>query len=447
MKIIIIGCTHAGTAAAIKLAEFYPTAEITIYERNNNISFLSCGIALYIGGMIKNSDGLFYRTKDDLAKLGIDIRLEHEVVKLDLKNKSLNVKDINNNSTFNKEYDKLILTTGSLPIVPEIEGVTLDNIFLSKNYKQSEYIIDKMKSIDRVGIVGAGYIGVELAEAFEKYGKKVVLIDEKDRILNKYLDEDYTEIIEGTLRENRIDIVSGEHIDKFEGENGVVKSIKTNKNTYEVDMVILCIGSKANTRLVKNQLDIMDDGSVIVDEFMRTSNKDVMAAGDVAALLYNPTNKNKYIPLLSNAVKTGTILAYNINENKFKYSGTQGTTGIKIYNWNIASTGILYESAIESNLKYDYVVVEDHYRPEFMPTHETVRLKLVYEKSTNLIKGAQIISRIDLTQIVNIISACIEKKTTIDELAFMDFFFQPNYSKPWHILNVAGLKALDKNNK
>ena len=441
MRVAVIGCTHAGTAAIVNTAKLYPNAKITVYERNDNISFLSCGIALYVGGIVKDPKGLFYSSPEQLASLGVTTKMCHDVLETNLEEKKLKVKNLKTNEEFEDSFDKLIITTGSWPIVPKIEGINLENILLSKNFYHSNTIIEKAKNAKNIVVVGAGYIGVELVEAFQTNGKNVTLIDAEERILSKYLDKEFTETAEKAFRDHFIKLSLGELVTKFEGTDGKVSKVVTNKGEYEADLVILCIGFKPNTELFKGQVDMLPNGAILVDEYMRTNKVAVFAAGDSCAVMYNPTGKHQYIPLATNAVRMGTLIARNLVKPTTKSMGTQGTSGIKIYDYNIASTGLTEVTAKAAEIKIKTVTVEDNYRPEFMPTYDTAKLKLVYEEESKIILGAQIISKADLTQSINTMSVCIQNKMTIDELAFVDFFFQPHYNKPWNLLNLAGLNA------
>jgi len=441
MKVAVIGCTHAGTAAIVNTAKLYKDAEITVYERNDNISFLSCGIALYVGGVVKDPQGLFYSSPEALAELGVKTKMSHDVLNIDFDNKKLKVKNLKTGEEFEDSFDKLIITTGSWPIIPRIEGIDLENILLSKNFYHSNTIIEKAKSAKKITVVGAGYIGVELVEAFEMNGKEVTLIDSMDRILNKYLDKEFTDTAEETFKEHKIKLALGETVSKFEGKDGKVTKVITNKGEYETDLVILCIGFRPNTELFKGKLDMLPNGAIIVDEYMRTSKKDVFAAGDSASVVYNPTGKVEYIPLATNAVRMGTLIARNLVKPATRHLGTQGTSGIKIYDYNIASTGLTEESAKSAGLEVKAATITDNYRPEFMPTYDTATIKVVYETESERIVGAQLISKTDLTQLMNTMSVVIQNKMTIDELAFVDFFFQPHFNKPWNLLNIAALSA------
>ena len=195
--------------------------------------------------------------------------------------------------------------------------------------------------------------------------------------------------------------------------------------------------------LKDTSIEMLPNGAIIIDEYMRTSREDVFAAGDCCVVTYNPAKDTRYIPLATNAVRMGTLVARNIVKPTLKYMGTQGTSGIKIYEQNIASTGMTEEVAkATTKMNIATVSLTDNYRPEFMPTYEPATIKIVYDADTRRILGGQIISKIDLTQFMNTLSVVIQNNMTIEELAMTDFFFQPHYNKPWSLLNAVALKAL-----
>lgn len=442
MKVVVIGCTHAGTAAILNIKKLHPQYEVTVYERNGNISFLSCGIALYVGGVIKDPQGLFYSSPEKLADLGVVTRMRHDVKGVDFDQKTITVMNMESGEEFKDTYDKLIITTGSWPVIPKIKGVELENILLSKNYSHSNAIIEKANEARKITVVGAGYIGIELVEAFRNQGKEVALIDSQERILKRYLDSEFTDAVQKELTDRSIKLILNENVIGFEGTANKASYVVTDKGRYETDLVILCIGFRPNTDIFKGSLDMLPNGAIMVDEYMRTSRQDVFAAGDSCAVMYNPTGRHEYIPLATNAVRMGTLAARNLEEPSVKYMGTQGTSGIKVYSYNIASTGITEEYAKATDMEVTSSTVIDNYRPEFMPDYESLQLKVVYETKTRRIIGAQILSKADLTQSINTLSVCIQNRMTIDQLAFVDFFFQPHYNKPWNYLNSAGLNAL-----
>ncbi|MHA3224891.1 FAD-dependent oxidoreductase [Globicatella sulfidifaciens] len=447
MKVVVIGCTHAGTAAVKTILNENPGAEVVVYERNDNVSFLSCGIALYIGGVVKDPQGLFYSDPEELESLGADVNMEHDVTNVDLEAKKLNVKNLNSGEEFETTFDKLVLTTGSWPILPPFTGFDLENVQLCKNYRQAQEIFTRKTDAKKVVVIGGGYIGIELVEAFALEGKEVTLIDGLDRILNKYLDAEFTDVLEQDLRDRNVNVQLNQMVKGFEGENGKVTKVITDSAEYDADMVVVCVGFRPNTDLVKDQLETLPNGAIIVDNYMKTSHPDVFAAGDSTAVNYNPNGGHAYIPLATNAVRMGSLVGKNINGDKVAYRGTQSTSGLHLFGWNIGSTGVNEGSAKHFGLETRSVYVEDNYRPEFMPTNEKLYMKLVYEVGTDRIVGGQIMSKYDCTASANTLSLAIQNKMTIEDLAYVDFFFQPVFDRPWNYLNILAQAAVEQERK
>ncbi|QGQ47930.1 FAD-dependent oxidoreductase [Metabacillus sediminilitoris] len=443
MKIAVIGCTHAGTAAISNMIKLYPNADINVYEKNDNISFLSCGIALHVSGVVKDPNGLFYSSPEQLTEQGVNMFMKHEVIDVNIENKTIIARNLVTNETLHETFDKLVIATGSWPVIPKIEGIEMENVLLCKNFNHAQTIIEKAKHAQNIVVVGAGYIGIELVEAFEMSGKNVTLIDGEERVLSKYLDEPFTDILEADFQKRDIKLALGETVTRFVGNDEKrVAAVQTTNGTYEADLVILCIGFQPNTRLFRGQIDMLENGAIKVDEYMRTSNQDVFAAGDSCAIRYNPTGEHAYIPLATNAVRMGTLVAKNLIKPTIRYMGTQGTSGLRLFDQNIATTGLTETAALRMGMNVKSITILEHDRPEFMPTFEDIMLKIVYEEDTKRIVGAQVMSKVDVTQSINTLSVCIQNKMTTEELGFVDFFFQPHYNKPWNFLNQAGLQTI-----
>lgn len=442
MKIVAIGCTHAGTAAVTNAAKLYPDAEITVYERNNNISFLSCGIALYVEGVVKDVNGLFYSSPQALADLGVNTKMRHNVQKVDTKTKTLVVENLETGDTFEDQYDKLIITTGSWPIIPNLPGKDLDEVVLCKNFDHAQEIIKRAKTVESIVVVGGGYIGVELVEAFAVQGKKVTLIDMQERVLSQYYDKDLTDLAENEMRKMGADIRLDERVEAFEKTaHGAL--VKTDKGSYEGELIVQCIGFRPNTELFKDQLDMLPNGAIRVDDYMHTSAPDVFAAGDSAAIHFNPTAEERYVPLATNAVRMGTLTAYNLVKDTYKYLGTQSSSAIKIGEYNFSSTGLNRAAAEAAGMEVETATVVSTNRPAFMPTYEEVTLRIVYKKGTKELVGAELCSKDKgAVELINTLSVCIQNKMTTPELAMVDQFFQPHYDNPWSIINLAGLATL-----
>jgi NADPH-dependent 2,4-dienoyl-CoA reductase/sulfur reductase-like enzyme len=445
MRVVVIGCTHAGTAAVKTILKENPGTEVVVFERNDNISFLSCGIALYVGGVVKDAAGLFYSSPDELQQMGATIKMRHNVKRIDTEAKKVVAEDLATGEEIEVSYDKLVNTTGSWPIIPPIPGIDSKNILLCKNYDQAKDIIEHAKAAKKVVIVGGGYIGIELVEAFHESGKEVTLIDGLDRILNKYLDKEFTDILEQDLRSRGIALALDQTVTRFDAnEHGEVTAVVTSKGEYKTDMVILCVGFRPNNELLKGKVEMLPNGAIIVDEYMRTSNPDIFAAGDSCAVRYNPNGGMAYIPLATNAVRMGMLIGKNISGEKVKYRGTQSTSGLHLFGYNIGSTGVTVGSAPQFGLSVRSVLLKDNYRPEFMPSTEEVYMQLVYEQGTNRIVGGQVMSKYDITQSANTLSLAIQNKMTIEDLAYVDFFFQPHFNRPWNYLNLLAQAALEQ---
>lgn len=443
MKVIVVGCTHAGTAAVKNILSQHPEADVTVYERNNNISFLSCGIALYVGGVVKDASGLFYSNPKELASLGATVKMEHDVENIDVENRQVTAKDLKSGKKETVFYDKLVMTTGSWPIVPPIKGIDAKNILLCKNYNQANVIIDQAKDAKKVVIVGGGYIGIELVEAFVESGKEVTLIDGLERILNKYLDKPLTDILENELVERGVNLALGETVQEFVANaDGKIQKVVTSTKEFEADMVIMCVGFKPNTNLLKGKVDMLPNGAIKVNEYMQTSQPEIFAAGDSTVVHYNPSKTDNYIPLATNAVRQGMLVGYNLTEHKLADRGTQGTSGLYLFGWKIGSTGVTVENAKANGLEVQSTIFEDNYRPEFMPTTEKITMELIYEKGTNRIVGGQLLSKYDITQSANALSLAVQNRMTVEDLALTDFFFQPHFDRPWNYLNLLAQAAL-----
>ncbi|MGX4685634.1 FAD-dependent oxidoreductase [Vagococcus sp. JNUCC 83] len=443
MKVVVIGCTHAGTSAVKSILKESPEAEVIVYERNDNVSFLSCGIALYVGGVVKNAQDLFYSNPEELASLGATVNMEHNVTSIDTELKQVTAVNLKTNETSTTSYDKLVMTTGSWPIVPPIPGVESNNILLCKNYNQANDIIKKATDAKKIVVVGGGYIGIELVEAFVESGKEVTLIDGLDRILNKYLDKPFTDKLEKELFNQGVTLALGENVARFESDESFnVKKVHTKSQSFDADMVILCVGFKPSTELLGDSVDKLSNGAIKVNKYMQTSKPDIFAAGDSAVVHYNPTNVENYIPLATNAVRQGLLVGKNINKPTLAYRGTQGTSGLYLFGWKIGSTGLTIENAKQQGLNADMVYLEDNYRPEFMPTTEKVMMQLVFDKDTKRILGGQLMSKYDITQSANTLSLAIQNNMTVEDLALSDFFFQPHFDRPWNYLNLLAQAAM-----
>lgn len=446
-KIIVIGANHAGTHSILTLVDNYAEkVQVTVYDRNSNISFLGCGMALWIANVISGSDGLFYASPELLQSKGANVFMEHELQSVDFDKKKVKVKNLKTGEYFEDEYDKLILGVGSWPILPSIKGIDLENVLYAKIFQNAQTVIEKLKdpAIKRIAVVGAGYIGVELVEAFRKQGKEIVLINDQN-VLNNYYDAEFQEMMRKKLEENGVQLALHEMVTEIKGINGKVSSVVTDKNEYQADMVLMSVGFRPNTdlfRLTKLKMDAR--GAILVDNQQQTNIKDVYAIGDCCEIFNNATQDNSYIALATNAVRTGIVAGHNVGGTPVKMQGVQGSNAIHIYDLTMCSTGITEEVAKNMGMDVGSVTVNELIRPAFMPTNNEVTLKVVWDRKSRRILGAQMASKEDITLALHMFSLAIQEKFSIDKLALTDLFFLPHFNQPANFITKAGLLALGK---
>ncbi|MGL5341550.1 MAG: H2O-forming NADH oxidase [Lactococcus garvieae] len=444
MKIVIIGTNHAGIAAANTLLDNYPGHEITMIDRNSNMSYLGCGTALWVGRQIDQPNELFYARPDDFEAKGAKVLTETEVSSIDFENKKVYATTKAGEEQV-EDYDKLILAMGSRPIIPKITGNELEGIHFLKLFQEGQAVDEEFakEEVKRIAVIGAGYIGTEIAEAAKRRGKEVLLFDAETTSLASYYDEDFAKGMDENLENHRVELHFGETAEAFKGTNGRVSQIVTNKGTYDVDMVINCIGFTANSALVGDKLDTLQNGAVKVDKHQQTSNPDVYAVGDVATIYSNALQDFTYIALASNAVRSGIVAGHNIGGTSLESAGVQGSNGISIFGYNMTSTGFSVKAAQKFGLEVAYTDFEDKQKAWFLhENNDTVKIRIVYEKSSRRIVGAQMVRYGEIIAgNINMFSLAIQDQKTIDELALLDLFFLPHFNSPYNYMTVAALKA------
>ncbi|GFO51734.1 NADH oxidase [Lactococcus garvieae] len=444
MKIVIIGTNHAGIAAANTLLDNYPGHEITMIDRNSNMSYLGCGTALWVGRQIDQPNELFYARPDDFETKGAKVLTEIEVSSIDFEHKKVYA-TTKAGEEHVEDYDKLILAMGSRPIIPKITGNELEGIHFLKLFQEGQAVDEEFakEEVKRIAVIGAGYIGTEIAEAAKRRGKEVLLFDAETTSLASYYDEDFAKGMDENLENHGVELHFGETAEAFKGTNGRVSQIVTNKGTYDVDMVINCIGFTANSALVGDKLDTLRNGAVKVDKHQQTSNPDVYAVGDVATIYSNALQDFTYIALASNAVRSGIVAGHNIGGTVLESAGVQGSNGISIFGYNMTSTGFSVKAAQKFGLEVAYTDFEDKQKAWFLhENNDTVKIRIVYEKSSRRIVGAQMASYGEIIAgNINMFSLAIQDQKTIDELALLDLFFLPHFNSPYNYMTVAALKA------
>lgn len=440
-KIVIVGANHAGTAAINFLTDLSKDNQVVVFDRNTNISFLGCGMALWIGNQISGSDGLFYSNKEKLEAKGAKVTMEAEITRIDF-DKKIVYGTVKGNK-IEESYDKLILATGSLPIIPKLKGMELENVQQVKLFQDAQAVIEKLKNpaIKRVAVVGAGYIGVELAEAFQRHNKEVVLIDAMGSSLSNYYDKDFTALMDENLKSHGIQLEYNQMVQEIKGTEKV-EAVITDKKELPCDMVVVCIGFRPNTELGKDKIETFKNGAYMVNRNQETSIKDVYAIGDCATVYDNSIGDRSYIALATNAVRSGVVAAHNASGIALESIGVQGSNGINIYDLKMVSTGITQERAQKLGFDVQVTDFEDLQRPEFMEhDNPPVKIRIVYDRKSRAVVGAQMASHYDMSMGIHMFSLAIQEKVTIDKLKLLDIFFLPHFNKPYNYITMAAISA------
>lgn len=441
-KIIIVGANHAGTACINTILDNYKGHQVVVFDQNSNISFLGCGMALWIGEQIDNPEGLFYSSAQELESKGATVHMNTRVDWIDYNNKILYATSTQG-IKYKEHYDKVVLATGSLPIIPNVPGCELGNIQKVKLYQDALAVVDKIKhdnTIKNVSIIGAGYIGIELVEAFKLKDKNVTLIDIADTCLSTYYDDVFNEKMRLRLKENNVTMKFGQQVVSFDGISRV-SHVETVKESIPTDMVIWAVGFRPNNIIGRDDLDLFRNGAYLVDAHQETSIKDVYAIGDCATVKDNSINRTNYIALATNAVRSGIIAAHNICGVPISTQGVQGSNAVSIFGLNMISTGLTQSKA--EALGIDVLVSDysDLLRSEFMNTNHNVDIRIVFERDSRKIIGAQLMSEADVSSMIHTFSLAIQEGLTIDKLKLLDIFFLPHFNKPYNFITMAALNA------
>ncbi|OCG79493.1 CoA-disulfide reductase [Gilliamella sp. Occ4-3] len=439
MKIIIIGAQAAGASAAAKAKRMNPEATIRIYEKSDIVSFGACGLPYFIGNHFTDANEMISRTPEQFQKDNIEIKTLHEVIAIDTNQKKLTVKDLNTGNCFDDSYDKLLLAVGASPIIPPFENSQLKNIFTLRNLHDGLAIKQTLSNsnIKNLIVIGAGYIGLEIAESLVALQKNVKLIQLDDRILIDAFDRQVTELIEENIKQH-CDLHLQERVLGFEGSHNVTHVI-TDKSRYPADVVIIATGVKPNNDIYKNLgIKTLANGAIITNSFGQTNMADIYAAGDCVALHHRVSHSMVYIPLATGANKLGKIVGENLGGGNCEYPGTIGTSALKVFDIEAGRTGLTESEAEKAGIPYKTVIVKDKNHSNYVAGQTSVTAKLIYHADTRVILGGQIAGGRGAALRVNTLATAIWTNLKIDELAMIDFLYAPPFSRPWDILNIAG---------
>lgn len=441
MKTIIIGGVAGGATAAARIRRLDEDAQIIVFERSGYISYANCGLPYYIGDVITDPEELTLQTPESFyARFKVDMRVNHEVTAIFPESKSVRVRNLITGDEFDESYDKLLLSPGAKPIVPNMTGISSDKLFtlrtVEDTFRIKEYVNnDSPKS---VVIVGGGFIGLELAENLRKIGLDVTIIQLNKQLLTPF-DEDMASFIHAQMRKQDIKLALGHQVEGFENTDSGISVLIKDKGSLEADMAILAIGVEPESKLAKDAgLEIGARNSILVNDRMETSVKDIYAVGDAVQVKHYVTKEDTLISMAGPANKQGRIAADNICGGNSRYLGSQGSSIIKIFDMTAACTGINETTAKRLGLNVDKIILSPMSHASYYPNGKIMTMKIIFDKETYRLLGAQIIGFDGVDKRIDILATAIHANLTALQLKDLDLAYAPPYASAKDPINMAG---------
>ena len=440
MKVVIVGGVAGGATAAARIRRLDEHAEIVVFEKSGYVSYANCGLPYYIGGEIEDKRELTLQTPESFyARFRVDMRVHHEVIAVDVKAKTVKVRNLASGEVFSESYDKLILSTGARPIRPNFEGIDNERIFTLRTVEDTLRIkqFTEDKRPQSAVVVGGGFIGIEVAENLRRLGIEVTLVEAAPQVMAPF-DGDMAALIHAEMVRNGIKLMLGTMVEGFTAEGGVTVRLK-DREPQTADMAVLAIGVAPDTTLARDAgLELGIKGSIVVDDRMQTSAPDVYAVGDAVQIKNFVTGKEGLISLAGPANKQGRIAADNVCGRDSRYTGGQGSSVIKIFGLTAACTGINERTAKSLGLDCDKVVLSPMSHAGYYPGGSVMTMKVLFERGTCRILGAQIIGRDGVDKRIDVIATAIRAKLKATELTELDLAYAPPYSSAKDPVNMAG---------
>lgn len=446
MKVVIVGGVAAGATAAARLRRLDEQAEILIFERSGYISYANCGLPYYIGDVITDPEALTLQTPEQFfARFRVQVRVRHEVTALHPERKTVSVTDLATGRTFEESYDKLILAPGARPTQPRLPGVGLERVFTLRTVEDTFRIkefVQKNKPRSAV-LAGGGFIGLELAENLRELGMEVTIVQRPKQLMNPF-DADMAALIHAEMRRHGVQLALGSTVEGFASTNRGVEVLRKDEPSLQADMVVLAIGVTPDTALAKSAglaLGIKD--SILVNDRMETSVPDIYAAGDAVQVRHVVTGQDALISLAGPANKQGRIIADNICGMDSHYTGSQGSSVVKVFSMTAAATGVNEKNARNAGFDPEAVILSPMSHAGYYPGGRLMTMKLVYDKPTLRVLGAQIVGYEGVDKRIDVLATAIHAGMTAPQLKELDLAYAPPYSSAKDPVNMAGFMAED----
>ena len=438
-RIVIIGGGAAGPKAAARARRLAPNANITIIEKDSYISYAGCGMPFYLAGSVREFEHLFSTSygvpRDEqyfMREKGVKVLTGNEALEIDREKREVLSKNLATGETSVIPYDKLVIATGSTPFIPPLEGIDLKGVFRLNHPEDAKKIKENINDVSEAVVIGAGLIGMEAADAFREKKIFVTVVELKDQILPGLLDKDLADILTLRLEEQGMEFRLGQKVMGIIGDGqGNVTGVTTEKETLDAQMVIVAVGVRPNVDLARKcGLKIGQTGAIEVNQYLQTSDPDIFAVGDCVENLHLVSGKKVYIPLASTANRQGRVAGDNVMGRKSVFPGVLGTAILKVLNWNSGKTGLGQQQAEELGYKVVTVVNSALDRTHYHPSHGLVIMKMIVDRESSKILGAQAIGPGDVSKRIDVVATAIHFGSTVEDFAGIDLGYAPPFSTP-----------------
>lgn len=442
-KIIIIGGVAGGATAAARLRRISEEVEIIIIERGEHISFANCGLPYYIGGTIKDRKKLLVQTVKGMSeRFNLDIRVLSEAIQINSDAKTIVIKNLQTGEIYEESYDKLLLSPGAYPIVSPIPGIEEhESLFTLRNIPDTDKIKNYIdtKQPKKAVIIGAGFIGLEMAENLVDQGIEVTIIQRGNQVM-KPLDYEMACILHNHLKEKGVNLILNNPVQSF-ADRGK-KVILSDGTEISTNLTLLSIGVKPENHLaITAGLELGERGGIVVNEYLQTSNPDIYAVGDAIEVVDYINGKKTLVPLAGPANRQGRIAANNIMGKKEKYLGTLGTSIAKVFDLTVASVGNNEKTLKRLGIPYEVLHIHPASHATYYPGASPIALKLIFDKETGKIYGAQALGTDGVDKRMDVIATAIRGGLTAEELTTIELSYAPPYSSAKDPVNMAGYVA------
>lgn len=461
MKVVIIGGVAGGATAAARIRRLDEKAEVVVFEKSGYISYANCGLPYYVGGVITDREELTLQTPESFwQRFRIDMRVMHEVIKIEPEMKEVHVRNLVSGEVFREKYDKLLISTGARPVMPELPGMDDQRFFtlrtVEDTFRIKEYV-DANKP-ESAAIIGGGFIGIEVAENLRNLGMKTTIIQRPQQLLNP-LDKDMAAFLHGEMRAHGVELLLGRNVEGFgrkpvddakgsssssdaKGSGASPQRITVKMDggsVLETDMVVMAIGVAPDSALAADAgLETGIKGSIVVNERMETSAADIYAVGDAVEVKHFITGEKALISLAGPANKQGRIAADNICGGDSVFKGSQGSSVIKVFDMTAASTGINEKTAKAAGIDYDKVYLAPMSHAGYYPGGSLMSVKVLFQKNTYKLLGAQIVGYQGVDKRIDVLATAMHAGLDALSLKDLDLAYAPPYSSAKDPVNMAG---------